>query len=118
MIRRQKLIKLRLIEQIVNEPNLSDEDEYKMIENIVNDKPVFDVGEVVVKTTYSPGDDCDIAVVTYCTTIGFYVMRADGSCCDEEITEWKTTGRFIDGFKDNIKYAGNRLRDIDKGGLI
>lgn len=49
------MIKLRVIEQIVNGPNLSDEDKYEMIKNIVNDKPVFDVGEVVVKTTYSPG---------------------------------------------------------------
>lgn len=99
------MIKLRLIEQIINEPDLQDEDKYNMIESIVDGTPIFDVGEVVVRTDYSPGDDCDIAVVTYCSLTGFYVMRADGSCSEEEITEWKTTGTFIGDFADVLKWC-------------
>ena len=105
-----------MIEQIVNEPDVNDEDKYYMIERIVKDKPIFDVGEVVVKTTYSPGDDCDIAVVTYCSLNGFYVMRGDGSCGEEDITEWKTTGKFIEGYADVLKVVHNRLHEIDNGG--
>lgn len=109
------MIKLRLIEQIINEPDLDDENKYNMIERIIKDKTVFDVGEVVVRTTYSPGDDCDIAVVTYCSTTGFYVMRTDGSCGDEDITDWRTTGKFIEGFADVLKVVHNRLQEIDDG---
>lgn len=112
------MIKLRLIEQIVNEPNLSDEDKYEMIEKIVNDKPIFEVGEVIVKTTYSPGDDCDIAVVTDCSGSYLYVMRTDGSGGEEDITDWKTTGKFIEGFADVLKVVNKRLHEIDEGGLI
>ena len=69
------MIKLSLIEQIINEPDLEDEDKYNRIKQIINDKPIFKVGEVVVMTTYSPGDDCDIAVVTYCSNNSFCNAR-------------------------------------------
>lgn len=69
-------------------------------------------------TTYSPGDDCDIAVVTCCSNNSFYVMRADGSCGAEEITDWKTTGKFIEGFADVLKVVNKRLKDIDDGQII
>ena len=42
-------------------------------------------------------------------------MRMDGSCGDEDITDWKTTGKFIDGFADVLKVVNNRLHEIDGG---
>ena len=108
------MIELRLIEQIINTPDLEDEDKYNMIEHVINGKHIFEVGEVVVRSDYSPGDDCDIAVVTYCSNYSLYVMRMDGSCGDEDITDWKTTGKFIDGFADVLKVVRDRLIAIDK----
>ena len=59
------------------------------------DAPAFKVGDIVrIKDSTPKLDDCDVAVVTWASERSkyIYVMRSDGSCCDEERVDWYKVG--------------------------
>ncbi len=57
------------------------------------DAPAFKVGDIVRRIGSDPApDDSMVGVVTCVTGSIIYVMRSDGSCCDEERVDWYKVG--------------------------
>lgn len=53
------------------------------------EKP-FKVGDIVkLKDSYPARDDCDYGIVTWASKRSIYVMRKDGSCCEEPLEEFE-----------------------------
>lgn len=66
----------------------------------------FKVGDIVRRIGSDPlHDDCQVGVVTHVSGASgciIYVMRSDGSCCDEESIDWYKVGR-ITWFAENME---------------
>lgn len=67
------------------------------------DATAFKVGDIVRRIGSDPlHDDCQVGVVTHVSGCIIYVMRSDGSCCDEESIDWYKVGR-ITWFAENME---------------
>ena len=66
----------------------------------------FKVGDIVRRIGSDPlHDDCQVGVVAHVSGASgciIYVMRSDGSCCDEESIDWYKVGR-ITWFAENME---------------
>lgn len=70
------------------------------------DVPDFKVGDIVRRIGSDPAlDDAMVGVVTHVSGNIIFVMRSDGSCCDEERIDWYKVGR--------INWLPDYMRNIE-----
>ena len=73
--------------------------------------PDIKVGDIVRRIGSDPTlDTCDFGVVTYSNGPIIYVMRNDGSCCDEERIDWYKVG-CINWLPDTIRHINDILEE-------